>query len=89
MSYLCIKPVCGPDCCGCSRAISPDDERRNAIRYELLKRMDPRFGMPTAWLRFETLDQAIDSEIERLDRAYGKQCAEAASSTTAGERDHG
>lgn len=45
----------------------------NAVRYELLKRMDPRFGMPTAWLRFESLDEAVDSELSALAKAMDRQ----------------
>lgn len=65
MSFLCIKPACGPKCRDCNCAISPDDARKYAIRYSLLRRMDPRFGMPADWLRFQTLDEAIDSELSK------------------------
>jgi hypothetical protein len=63
--HLCIAPACGAECSQCNQAISPQDVRTNAIRYALLQRMDPRFGMPTDWLRFKTLDEAVDSELAR------------------------
>ena len=64
--HLCIAPACGRECSGCNSAISPETMRKNAIRYAMLQRMDPRFGMPTAWLSFKTLDEAVDSELARL-----------------------
>ena len=64
--YLCISPVCQPKCSGCARAISNDEARKHAVRYLLLERMDPRFGMPAEWLRFATLREAVDAELEKL-----------------------
>ena len=61
--YLCIAPACGPECSDCNHAISPDAMRKNAVRYALLQRMDPRFGMPVEWMRFKTLDEAVDNEL--------------------------
>lgn len=71
--YLCVEPACGPQCSGCNHAISPADTKRNAVRYALLQRMDPRFGMPAEWLRFKTLDEAVDSELARLEKAKQEQ----------------
>lgn len=70
--YLCIYPVCSPECSGCNCAISPNEMRKNAIRYALLQRRDPRFGMPTDWLKYDTLDEAIDSELEAYPRRTGE-----------------
>lgn len=62
-AHLCIEPACGPKCCDCNRGISDATMRRYAIRYAYLRDHDPRFGMPTAWLAFQTLDEAIDADI--------------------------
>lgn len=68
--YLCIAPACEVDkCCGCNCAISPSDMRKNAVRYALLRRMDPRFGMPVEWMRFKSLDEAVDAELDALSKA--------------------
>lgn len=64
--YLCIAPACGDECGQCTYAISPQEVRTNAIRYELLQRMDPRFGMPVEWLRAKSLNEAVDGELERI-----------------------
>lgn len=64
--YLCMAPACGSECSDCNCAISPEDMRKYAIRYALLQRMDPRFGMPTKWLNFKTLDEALDSELAAI-----------------------
>ncbi len=64
--FLCIAPACGPECSGCNAAIPPDAMRKNAVRYALLERMDPRFGMPVEWMRFKTLSEAVDSELAAL-----------------------
>lgn len=64
--YLCIAPACSGDCSGCNSAISPADMRLNAVRYALLQRMDPRFGMPAEWLAFRTLNEAVDHELAKL-----------------------
>ncbi|WKB52983.1 hypothetical protein [Eleftheria terrae] len=61
---LCASPACGADCCGCNRALSLDLVRQYAIRYSYLRDNDPRFGMPTSWLRHETLDEAIDAALK-------------------------
>lgn len=63
--YLCIAPACGNECSGCNSAISPETARKNAVRYALLQRMDPRFGMPADWLKFKTLDEAVDYELAK------------------------
>lgn len=34
---------------------------RHPVAY--LREHDPRFGMPTAWLSFQTLDEAIDAAL--------------------------
>lgn len=65
--YLCISPACLPKCSGCARAISNDEARKHAVRYLLLERMDPRFGMPAEWLRFATLREAVDAELAKLE----------------------
>lgn len=65
--YLCIAPACGSKCSDCNSAISPDNVRKNAVRYALLQRTDPRFGMPADWLRFRTLDEAVDSELAKAE----------------------
>ena len=64
--YLCISPACLPKCSGCNRAISNDEARNHAVRYLLLERMDPRFGMPAEWLQFDTLREAVDAELAKL-----------------------
>ena len=64
--YLCIAPACGAKCSQCNHAISPADMRKYAVRYALLQRMDPRFGMPVEWMRFQTLDEAVDHDLEAL-----------------------
>jgi len=66
MTFLCIAPVCGDKCSQCNHAISPEEVRKNAVRYALLQRMDPRFGMPVDWMRFRSLDEAVDSELAAL-----------------------
>lgn len=70
MAHLCIAPACGKECSMCNHAISAQQAAQNAVRYELLKRMDPRFGMPTDWLRFKTLDEAIDAELARQKEVH-------------------
>jgi len=65
--YLCISPACLPKCSGCARAISNDEARKHAVRYLLLERMDPRFGMPAEWLGFATLREAVDAELAKLE----------------------
>lgn len=71
--HLCVEPACGPTCCGCANAMPPQDMRTNAVRYALLQRMDPRFGMPAEWLSFKTLDEAVDSELAKLEKAKQEQ----------------
>jgi hypothetical protein len=71
--YLCIAPACGPVCHHCANAISPATMRLNAVRYSLLQRMDPRFGMPVEWMNFRLLDEAVDSELAAVARATGKE----------------
>ena len=61
--FLCLAPACGQGCSGCNRAISPQQQREYARRYAYLRENDPRFGMPTDWLGFPTLDEAIDADI--------------------------
>ncbi len=72
--YLCVAPACGLECCGCNHAISPADMRHNAVRYALLQRIDPRFGMPVEWLKFKTLDEAVDAELAKLKSASTGDC---------------
>lgn len=69
--YLRVAPACGAECDGCNSAISQADARKNAVRYALLQRMDPRFGMPVEWMRFKTLDEAVDNELATLAKAQG------------------
>lgn len=75
MPHFCIAPACAGDCDGCNSAISAETARRNVVRYALLQRMDPRFGMPTEWLSFKTLDEAIDHELAKRAAATGQEAA--------------
>ena len=37
MTYICIKPACGPTCCDCNNAISPATAHMYAVRYAHLR----------------------------------------------------
>ncbi len=37
MSAICIKPACGPDCCGCNHTISRDEAWKYMQRYAYLR----------------------------------------------------
>jgi len=39
-TYLCIHPACGPACCDCNCAISPQDQAKYANRYAYLRSRD-------------------------------------------------
>lgn len=49
MTFLCIKPACGTDCCGCSCAISPEQQLKYAARY--------------AWLRTRPLESIVTGGV--------------------------
>lgn len=73
MTFLCIKPACGDDCCGCNCAISPQQVHTYAIRYAWLRARDietVHAGGVFAGLTPENvvlnghdLDLAVDAEI--------------------------
>ena len=37
MSAVCIKPACGPNCCGCNHTISQDEAWQYMRRYAYLR----------------------------------------------------
>lgn len=40
MTAVCIKPACGPTCCGCNSTISQDDAWKYMKRYAFLRSRD-------------------------------------------------
>lgn len=70
--YRCGHPACLTRGCdeACNAALSPEAadaiDALDARRYRVLRANDPRFGMPVEWLKFETLDEAMDYELAKL-----------------------
>jgi hypothetical protein len=77
MSHVCIKPACGPKCCGCNHAISSDDAWQYMRRYAFLRgqSLDAThaggvFAGKTPdnlVLNGDDLDAAVDAEIAKLN----------------------
>lgn len=89
--FLCVKPACRADCCGCNCAISPEQQLKYAVRYAWLrsKNIDDMkrggvFGgqVPeNLALNGDDLDAAIDAE--RVAVTCGPARSRAAMSSTA------